>query len=187
MKDFFSKLLLPELLQGLGLTGGYLFRKKETVQYPEKRLEPQDRFRGMFGYSLERCIDCHLCAKACPIDIIFITDHTEVEEIEGPDGKIKKKKTKVIDRYDIDVKRCMFCGLCEEACPTEPKSIWLTSKSYEGTTYERNEGLYFDKERLGSWDGFKPFPGVPAPIAGQVPGDALADPIAAEPPEGGAC
>ncbi len=168
VKDFLSKLLLPDLIQGMGLTGGYLFRKKETVQYPEKRLEPADRFRGMFGYDLERCIDCHLCAKACPIDIIYIADHTEVEEIDG-----KKKKKKIIDRYDIDVKRCMFCGLCEQACPTEPKSIWLTTKSYEGSVYERNEGLYFDKERLASWDGFKAFPGVVPPNQGQAPDDPL--------------
>lgn len=186
VKDFLSKLLLPELLQGMALTGGYLFRKKETVQYPEKRLEPQDRFRGMFGYSLERCIDCHLCANACPIDIIYIRDHTEVEEVEGKDGKMKKKKTKVIDRYDIDVKRCMFCGLCEEACPTEPKSIWLTTKSYEGTTYERNEGLYFDKERLETWEGFKAFPGVPAPIKGQNPSDPLGEKLKVDTPEEGA-
>ena len=25
----------------------------------------------------------------------------------------------------------MFCALCEEACPTKPKSIWLTTKTYE--------------------------------------------------------
>jgi len=173
VKEFFKTLVPVELFQGLGLTGAYLFRKKETVQYPEKRLEPADRFRGMFGYSLERCIDCHLCAKACPISIIHITDHTEVEEIEGPDGKIKKKRTKVIDRYDIDVKRCMFCGLCEEACPTDEKSIWLTTKSYETSVYERNEALYFTKERLGSWEGVQAFPGVKAPDEGQVPSDPL--------------
>lgn len=160
--DFLSKLVPVELFQGMAVTGGYFFKRKETVQYPEKRVEPKDRFRGMFGYDLERCIDCHLCAKACPIDIIYITDHVEV----NPETK---KKKKVIDRYDIDVKRCMFCGLCEAACPTEPKSIWLTTKTYETSVYERNQGLYFEKERLADWRGVNAYPGVVRPIDGQDP------------------
>jgi NADH-quinone oxidoreductase subunit I len=160
--DFLSRLVPVELFKGMAVTGGYFFRRKETVQYPEKRVEPKDRFRGMFGYDHERCIDCALCVKACPIDIIFIHDHVEVH----PETK---KKKKVIDRYDIDVKRCMFCGLCELACPTEPKSIWLTTKTYEASAYERDHGLYFDKERLSNWQGVSAFPGVITPAEGQDP------------------
>ena len=83
------------------------------------------------------------------------------------------KKKKVITRYDIDLKRCMFCGLCEEACPTEPRSIWMTSKTYEGAVYERNEELYFTKDRLLSWEGVKAYPGVITPAEGQMPHDPM--------------
>jgi len=159
--------ILPfELAQGLGITGKYLFTRKATVPYPEKRLDPKPRFRGMFGFSEERCIACHACAKACPISIIYIQDHFEEIEVDG-----KKRKKKVLDRYDIDVKRCMFCGLCEEACPTNPVAIWLTSMTYEMSTYERNERLYFTKERLQSWEGVQPFRGVVSPAQGALPED----------------
>jgi NADH-quinone oxidoreductase subunit I len=159
--------LLPlDLAQGLGVTGRYFLKRKATIQYPESKPIPFDRFRGMFGYSEERCIVCYACAKACPIEIIHISDHFEEVEVEG-----KKRKKKVLDRYDIDVKRCMFCGLCEEACPTTPVAIWLTTKTYETAAYERNERLYFDKQRLQSWDGVRPYPGVVSPSHGQRPDD----------------
>jgi NADH-quinone oxidoreductase subunit I len=166
IKEFFSRLIPVDLLRGLRVTGGYFFRRKETVQYPERRVEPKDRFRGMFGYDSERCIDCALCAKACPIDIIYLVDKVERDPVTN-------KKKKIITRYDIDVKRCMFCGLCEEACPTEPRSIWMTTKTYEGAVYERNEGLYFDKERLFTWEGVQAYPGVVSPEKGLDPEDAL--------------
>ena len=117
-----------------------------TVRYPEERLEPADRFRGMFRFCYDRCIACKLCAVACPIDIIYIDVHDEQREVDG-----KMKKLKVLDRYDIDVKRCMFCSLCEEACPTKPKSIWLTTKTYELASYDRND-LYFNMQELEYWD-----------------------------------
>ena len=73
----------------------------------------------------------HASARSdCPIDIIYIDWHQEVNPETG-------KKEKVLDRFDIDVQRCMFCGLCEEGCPTEPKSIWLTTKTYELASYDR--------------------------------------------------
>ena len=50
----------------------------------------------------------------------------------------------MIDRYDIDVKRCMFCGLCEEACPTY--AIQLTP-DFEMGEYVR-QNMVYEKEDL---------------------------------------
>ncbi len=142
--------LLVDLFQGMRITGRHLWRKKDTVQYPEEKREPSARFRGMFHLDEERCIKCCLCAMDCPIDIIYIDWHQE-KDATG-------KAVKLLDRFDIDVKRCMFCGLCEEACPTEPKSIWLTTQTYEMASYDRNQALYFDKKTLQEWpDGVIPF------------------------------
>ena len=149
-----EKFLLLDLFEGLRTTWRELWKKKVTIEYPEQRMEPSDRFRGMFRFSYDRCIACKLCAMACPIDIIYIDVHDETQEVDG-----KKKKVKVLDRFDIDVKRCMFCALCEEACPTTPKSIWLTTKTYELTAYNR-EDLYFNMQELEYWDQRPEYPSL---------------------------
>ncbi|HEY8020150.1 MAG TPA: 4Fe-4S binding protein, partial [Thermoanaerobaculia bacterium] len=71
-KRFLDKIMLLDLFAGLGVTAKNMMKKKVTVQYPEERWEPSHRFRGMFRLDEERCIKCTLCAKDCPIDIIYI-------------------------------------------------------------------------------------------------------------------
>jgi NADH-quinone oxidoreductase chain I len=146
LKKWLDKLTLLDLFDGLSVTGRHLLKKKVTIEYPEQKKLPSDRFRGMFRLDEERCIKCTLCAIECPIDIIYIDWHQEANAETG-------KKEKVLDRFDIDVQRCMFCGLCEEACPTEPKSIWLTTKTYELATYDRWQNLYVDMHQLEDWQG----------------------------------
>jgi len=156
-----ERFLLLDLFEGMRTTLRELFKPKVTIRYPEERLEPANRFRGMFRFSYDRCIACKMCALACPIDIIYIDVHDEQREVEG-----KMKKLKVLDRFDIDVKRCMFCALCEEACPTKPKSIWLTTRTYELATHDRNN-LYFNMQQLEYWEGRPEYdelpPDEPAP------------------------
>jgi NADH-quinone oxidoreductase subunit I len=152
LKAWLDKLTLLDLFDGLSVTGRHLFKKKVTIEYPEQKKLPSDRFRGMFRLDEERCIKCTLCAIECPIDIIYIDWHNEKNEAG--------KSEKVLDRFDVDLKRCMFCQLCEEACPTVPKSIWLTTKTYEMAAYDRNESLYLDIRKLTDWreaPNVKPF------------------------------
>jgi formate hydrogenlyase subunit 6/NADH:ubiquinone oxidoreductase subunit I len=47
-------------------------------------------------------------------------------------------------RYEIDELRCIFCGMCEEACPTD--AIVLTPR-FEMADYRRGSFIY-DKDRL---------------------------------------
>ena len=144
VRRFLGRIMLLDLFAGLGITFRYMWKKKETVEYPEERLEPADPVRGMFRLDIDRCIKCTLCARDCPIDILYIDWHQEVNAATG-------KKEKVLDRFDVDLQRCMFCGLCEEACPTEPKSIWLTTKTYELASYDRWQNLYVDMHQLEDW------------------------------------
>jgi len=47
-------------------------------------------------------------------------------------------------RFEIDMLRCILCGMCEEACPED--AIQLT-EIYDFSAYTREE-LIWDKERL---------------------------------------
>ena len=112
ISDFFSSLLLVELVKGMALTGRYLFARKITVQYPEEQTPQSARFRGLhalrrYPNGEERCIACKLCEAVCPALAITI------ESEQRDDG------TRRTTRYDIDLTKCIFCGFCEESCPVD--------------------------------------------------------------------
>ncbi len=137
IKQFFSSLLLTELLRGMALTGRHLFARKITVQYPDEQTPQSVRFRGLhalrrYPNGEERCIACKLCEAVCPAMAITI------ESEQRADG------TRRTTRYDIDLTKCIFCGFCEESCPVD--SIVETHiLEYHG---EKRGDLYYTKDRL---------------------------------------
>ncbi|MDQ2658758.1 MAG: 4Fe-4S dicluster domain-containing protein, partial [Bacteroidota bacterium] len=60
---------------------------------------------------------CDKCAKICPVDCIEIEPIRSTEEIgKTSDGTPKRIYAA---RFDIDMAKCCFCGLCTTVCPTE--------------------------------------------------------------------
>jgi len=96
------------------------------------------RFRGEeFTWYEERCTGCASCAKYCPLGIIRI--------VTEPSGTFVQEGEKYgIDVFDIDIGRCMFCGLCVEACPYDALHM---GSGFEEGRYSRGE-LVIDVDRL---------------------------------------
>jgi NADH-quinone oxidoreductase subunit I len=55
----------------------------------------------------ERCIACKLCER-------FARQAITIEA-----GPRRNDGTRRATRYDIDMVNCIYCGLCQEACPVD--------------------------------------------------------------------
>src|SRR6202795_4331181 len=85
---------------------------------PLKGAKFQDRFRGMHVLQrdengLGKGVACFLCAAAFPANCIYIeaAENTAENRVSGAERYAKV--------YNIDYNRCIFCGYCVEACPTD--------------------------------------------------------------------
>ena len=106
---------LKTILIGMRITLQYCFAKTITVQYPDVAPTLQPRYRGFHFYEIEKCIGCDACAKACPVDCIYI-EKTANRKIDKATGVAMGG---AMTRYAIDYSKCLFCGLCTSPCPTD--------------------------------------------------------------------
>ena len=120
------------MVKGMMVTIKHLFRPPFTVQYPEEVRPIPARARTNLLWFEERCTGCSTCAQACPDGCILVATSP------NPDG------TRRIDRYEIDFRICMYCGLCVEACPYEAIQAGGTFKD---AVYNFDD-MYKDKHAL---------------------------------------
>ena len=151
------------ILVGMRCSLTYCFAKTVTVQYPDTAPVIMPRYRGFHYYEIERCIACDQCAKACPVDCIYI-DKTAPRKVDKESGIAVGG---AITRYAIDYAKCMFCGLCTEPCPTdcihmgnihdmsgydrESMIVEFTELAKEGL--QTPQPLWMQKDRLPKWAG----------------------------------
>jgi NADH-quinone oxidoreductase subunit I len=117
MRDYLHNIYMTvkTILIGMRITLKYCFAKTLTVQYPDVAPTIQPRFRGIHFFEIEKCIACDLCAKACPVDCIYI-EKTAPRKIDKSSGVALGG---AMVRYAIDYSKCMFCALCIDPCPTD--------------------------------------------------------------------
>jgi NADH-quinone oxidoreductase subunit I len=114
-------------VKGFGVTFREMFRKVDTVMYPEDKRPTAPRFHGHHQLNrwpdgLEKCIEGR--------------DNTP-EERYSPGERYGHV-------YQINYLRCILCGLCIEACPT--RALTMTNE-YELADDDR-EKLIWTKEQL---------------------------------------
>ena len=136
-------MMSSEILKGLSVTFRSMFRKPNTIQYPEEKRPTSPRFHGRhqlnrYDDGLEKCIGCELCAYACPADAIYVQGADNTPEARYSVGE------RYAAIYQINYNRCIFCGLCIEACPT--RALTMTNE-YEMSADTR-QALVYDKPRL---------------------------------------
>jgi NADH-quinone oxidoreductase subunit I len=143
--------MIIDLIKGLAVTFSHIWRKKETVQYPEQLRPRPDYYRALhklqrYKDGLERCVGCSLCASVCPTDAIYL----EAKE-NDPENPVSPGE-RYSQVYVINELRCIFCGFCEEACP---ENAIVMGNTFEFANYERADFIY-EKERLlvGKDEGF---------------------------------
>ncbi len=121
---------LKSIAIGMRITLKYCFSKTVTIQYPYEKLAFAPRYRGIHEFEADKCIACDMCAKACPVDCIYID--------KSAPRKIDKKTGKAVGgnliRYAIDYQKCMFCALCTEPCPTDCIHM---GKNHDLSSYSR--------------------------------------------------
>lgn len=116
----------------------HLFKRPVTLEYPEKKLKLNDKFRGVHALTSDndnklKCTACGTCQRVCPS---FGT--IEIEKEKGEDGKFYPKN------YSIDLNKCIFCGNCVQYCPFD--AIIMTQK-YELAS-EKKSSLKLDINAL---------------------------------------
>jgi NADH-quinone oxidoreductase subunit I len=175
------------VLVGMKITWRHLFTQKVTLQYPEEKwqLPPKSRMRLFMKY--EDCIGCGQCARACPVQCIYIKADKrdpKATPIFAANGQPIKLDVTV---FDIDMSLCCYCNLCTYPCPTD--CIYMTPE-YEFATTDLTNHLYHFAKTGAKFLTVNPkAPAKPAaPAAGAAPAAPATPkpaPPTAAPPTGG--
>ncbi|MDO8671183.1 MAG: NADH-quinone oxidoreductase subunit NuoB [Dehalococcoidia bacterium] len=143
----------------LNILRASLLTRRATIDYPKSteaatfRGRPQiDPERCRPGQVHSRCQSC-LCAEVCPSKAITLAD--------GADGAW---------RWQLDIARCLFCGLCEEHCPNGAISLTNDFELASRTRDDLIVGVTSGQEpriRAGETEHFRR-PAVPADDSDRV-------------------
>lgn len=132
---------LATTAKGMTIVIKHLLTKKATRQYPnpDDRYVLPERARNRLYVNMDDCIGCDQCARACPVNCITIDTAKALPADNIGTTSQGKKKGLWVTKFDIDIAKCCYCGLCTFPCPTE--CIVMTDV-FEFSEFDRVELIY---------------------------------------------
>jgi len=103
--------VLSTALTGMKIAAKQAFEPIVTEQYPKERPKLPWGTKGQLYVEIDECISCFKCSTACPSDCIRI-DVARVAPGALPDTKDGHKRMFEVVRFDIDMGKCCYCGMC---------------------------------------------------------------------------
>ncbi len=129
---------MMQLIKNFFMSLGNIFRKPRTVVYPREKIIIPEKSRGLLHLKLDLdsldviCNGCGNCESVCPENCI------KVEQ------KITEDEKQILDRFLLDLGRCIFCGKCVNACELDAIDM---SYHYQTADAER-KNLIMEKADL---------------------------------------
>lgn len=123
-------------LTGLMTTLRWLLRRPVTAHYPGQHLPVQPRFMGFPALTTDDtageafCTGCMVCVRECPTQCMTAEMHDNPLFAEG-----KSHRRKIIERFEINLNRCILCGICVDVCAFDAIEM---SHEHELSSYARN-------------------------------------------------
>jgi len=141
--ELVKKVLFTDFVRGLAVTLKYNVSPVITLMYPDQeKWIPYRRFRGVHTLNRdesgrELCVACELCSKACPTGCITV--------VPMEDNTGRGIADRVARLWKVNLVRCMFCGYCEDACPTRALRL---GREYEYACTDMGSTVKFREELL---------------------------------------
>ncbi|MFP6569305.1 MAG: 4Fe-4S dicluster domain-containing protein [Dehalococcoidia bacterium] len=104
-------------LRGLGVTLRGALRPKVTFEYPKEHIPVDNRFMGFpaLTWDVDRdepyCTGCMVCVRYCPTQCMSAKMQDNEKFSEG----VSHRK-KIIESFEINLGRCILCGICVDVC-----------------------------------------------------------------------
>ena len=112
------------------------FGQPVTRQYPTTPTPVQPRFMGFPALTWDGnvgepfCTGCMVCIRNCPTQCMSATMKDNPLNQEG-----KSHRRKIVDEFEINLNRCILCGICVEVCNFD---AIVMSHEHENSVFERN-------------------------------------------------